>query len=438
MFRMTTPDSMQGSMISPAQVAPVRRPRVAVVQDGARNHYATPVALHRAAILECMFTDFFIKSGSVAGRISSLFKGLGFAMRANDRRCKELDMAMVVQSYWLTARQRIQRLHHEPSDVYYQRMAALTERHIMNHGFGPANALTGFVLNISHGLCAAARRQGLVTVADQMIAPTLVLRREAAIQSERWPGWEQPEPPEGFDRLRRCEQFTWDALDHITCSSDYVRLGLLEEGVPGGKTSVIHYPIDETSLVFQERRDHAAPVVVGFVGAVGLRKGAPYFFEVAKRFNPKEVRFVMVGPVHLNKWAVAKFAGHVEVMGGVPRSQVASWLRKFDIMLFPSTCEGSANALMEAMASGLPVVTSPNSGSVARHGREGFLAAHNDSDALTGYLRELVEDPQRRLEMGRAARQRCEQFNLDYYSRELSALFYRLVGSQPGSSARGQ
>ena len=425
-------------MVSPAQAASICRPRVAVVQDGARNHYATPIALHRAAILECMFTDFFIKSGSVADRVSALFKSMRFAMRANDRRCKELDMVTVVQSYWLTTRQRIQRLFHEPPDVYYQRVAELTEHYIMNHGFGNANALMGFVLNISHGLCAAAQRQGLVTVADQMIAPTPVLRREADIQAKRWPDWEQTKRSESFDRLRQYEQLTWNQLDHITCSSDYVRSGLLKEGVPGGKTSVIHYPIDEASLVLHDRRGRVGPVVVGFIGAVGLRKGAPYFFEVAKRFNPKEVRFVMVGPVQLNKWAIEKFAGHVEVMGGVPRSEVAGWLRQFDIMLFPSTCEGSAYALMEAMASGLPVVASPNSGSVARHGREGFIAAYDDIDALTGYLRELVEDPKRRLEMGRAARQRCEQFNLDYYSRELSALFYRLVGRQPTSSARGQ
>ena len=83
---------------------------------------------------------------------------------------------------------------------------------------------------------------------------------------------------------------------------------------------------------------------------------------------------------------------------------------------------------MEAMASGLPVVTSPNSGSVARHGQEGFIAPYDDIDALAGYVRQLVENPDRRLEMGRAAREYCGQFNLDYYSLELAAMFHRLVG----------
>lgn len=427
---MNTPDSMRAPFVSGGEARAIKVPRVAAVQDGARNHYAMPVALRRAGILERMFTDFFVKSGSGVDRLSSLLRSMGVAKRAGDRRCKELDTATVIQSYWLTARQRIERLRREPLDVHYERLGLLTEEWIVNHGFRSANALMGFVSHISHGLCAAARRQGLVTVADQIIAPIPVLHREAAIQAERWPGWEQAEHSEGFDRLRRCEELTWDALDHITCASDYVRRSLMEEGVPSEKVSVIHYPIDETSLAFHDRRNRTGPVVVGFIGAVGLRKGAPYFFEIARRFNPKEVRFVMVGPVHLQKWAVAKFGGHVEVIGGVPRSEVPEWARRMDIMLFPSTCEGSAFALMEAMSSGLPVVTSPNSGSLARHGQEGFIAAYDDIDALAEYVRELATDPERRQEIGRAARQRCEQFNLDYYSRELSALFHRLVGAR--------
>jgi glycosyltransferase involved in cell wall biosynthesis len=389
-----------------------------------------PVALHHAGILEGMFTDFFIKSGSGADRFFSLLKSMGIARHANDRRCKELDTATVMQSYRLTALQRIHRLRHKRLDENFQRVAALTEHWILNHGFGRANAVMGFIPSISPGICSVARQQGLVVVADQVIAPAVVLGRETAMQAKRWLGWEPPSPADGLKRLQHYEELTWSELDQVTCPSDYVREGLVQAGVPSSKISVIHYPIDENSFVFQDRQDRAGPVIVGFVGAVGLRKGAPYFFEIAKRFDPKRVRFVMVGPVYLKKWAVAKFAGHVEVVGGVPRSEVAEWVRRFDIMLFPSTCEGSAYALMEAMASGLTVVTSPNSGTVARHNQEGFIAAYDDINALARYVQELVENPNRRLEMGRAARKRYEECNLDSYSRELSAMFHRLVGAR--------
>jgi len=83
-------------------------------------------------------------------------------------------------------------------------------------------------------------------------------------------------------------------------------------------------------------------VLVGFVGAVGLRKGAPYFLEVARRSRGSTVRFVMVGPVQLPEAAIKRMSESVELVGRVPRNQAVAWLLKFDMLLFPSTCEGSA------------------------------------------------------------------------------------------------
>ena len=424
---------MNGSAISmeptthPASSRAPKLPRVAAVQDGARLHYGMPVALHRAGMLERIFTDGFIESHSANSFLFSWLKAVGISRRVNDRRCPELDGTTILQNRWLTIRERTHRFRCKSIEAHWEWLATLTERWILSQGFGEANALMGFIRNVSPGLCAAARRQGLVVVADQMIAPAAIECWEMDQQQKRWPGWEPLNPVDKLKRLKRYEELTWSELHHVTCASEYVRHGLIQEGVSPERISVIPYPIDENSFAFVDRQGRTVPVVVGFIGAVNLRKGAPYFFEVAKRFDPKMARFVMVGPVHLEKWAVAKFSGSVEVVGGVPRAEVAEWMRRFDIVLFPSTCEGSAGALMEAMASGLPIVTSPNSGTVARHGRECLVAAYDDVDALARYVQELVENPNRRLEMGRAAWKRSQEFNLNSYSRDLSALFHRLV-----------
>ena len=123
-----------------------------------------------------------------------------------------------------------------------------------------------------------------------------------------------------------------------------------------------------------ERQANRETITVGFVGSVGLRKGAPYFFEVAKRLASERVRFVMVGPILLDKQIINRYKGPVEIIGPVPWLDVGRWLERFDIFYFPSTCEGSAGAVNEAMASALPVVTTPNSGSTVRDGVEGYLS----------------------------------------------------------------
>jgi glycosyltransferase involved in cell wall biosynthesis len=169
-------------------------------------------------------------------------------------------------------------------------------------------------------------------------------------------------------------------------------------------------------------------VTVGFVGGVGLRKGAPYFFQAAKRFSPDRVKFVMLGGVQLNEKAVSENKGAVEIIPHAPRSEVAAWLAKFDLIYFPTTCEGSAYALMEAMATGLPIVTSPNSGTVARHDKEGYLCPYSDIDAAVGYIEKLASDENLRLDMGRAAAERYRAFDLANYVRQLQTLFRNLIG----------
>jgi len=97
----------------------------------------------------------------------------------------------------------------------------------------------------------------------------------------------------------------------------------------------------------------------------------------------------MVGPVHLRADVVARYRDVVQVVGPVPRAEVAGWLNRFDMLLFPTTCEGSAGSLMEAMAGGLPVVTSPNSGTVARDGVEEL-----GDDGRVEIPRALLDHPQ--------------------------------------------
>jgi glycosyltransferase involved in cell wall biosynthesis len=159
--------------------------------------------------------------------------------------------------------------------------------------------------------------------------------------------------------------------------------------------------------------------VVGFVGAVGLRKGAPYFLEIAKRLGNENLKFVMVGPVLLTETAARSMSRHVELAGRVARSQVADFLRRFDIFLFPSTCEGAAGAAMEAMALGLPVIASPNAGTSVRDGIDGLIRDYDDIDALAAAVQRLAGDAALRLQMGREARKRAETFHIDWYGRRL-------------------
>jgi glycosyltransferase involved in cell wall biosynthesis len=104
---------------------------------------------------------------------------------------------------------------------------------------------------------------------------------------------------------------------------------------------------------------------------------------------------------------------NVGMVGSLGEDGVAEALRDADAFLLPSVGEGEAwpVSLMEAMASGLPVVCSiiGSTPEMVSHGVEGFLVPQRDEPALAAAIRQLAEDPERRRRMGEAARARMER-----------------------------
>jgi glycosyltransferase involved in cell wall biosynthesis len=122
------------------------------------------------------------------------------------------------------------------------------------------------------------------------------------------------------------------------------------------------------------------------------------------------------------------------------RIQVAGWvtgpdkhrlLASADVFVLPSHAEGLSNAMLEAMAAGLPVIVT-RVGSlpdVVRDGVHGSLLDPGDIDALSGHMRALAADRQRREQLGRAAHERASAFDVERAVAELVAVMDDLAGS---------
>jgi glycosyltransferase involved in cell wall biosynthesis len=122
----------------------------------------------------------------------------------------------------------------------------------------------------------------------------------------------------------------------------------------------------------------------------------------------------------------------VTMPGAVDQERVRQALGSADVfVLTPRLTEdgdrdGIPNVLVEAMACGLPVVTTSAGGitELVRHGDSGLVTAPGDTPAIAGCLRRLVEDPSLRTDLGRAARRAVERdYDLEAAARALDALF---------------
>jgi len=103
----------------------------------------------------------------------------------------------------------------------------------------------------------------------------------------------------------------------------------------------------------------------------------------------------------------------------VPRSEMAAQYRWADIFLLPSLSEGSANVCFEALAAGLPVITTPNAGSVVRDGIEGFVVPIRSVDRIVAAIHKLTTDANLCEAMGRAAFTCAKHFSWAKYEEEL-------------------
>jgi len=96
-----------------------------------------------------------------------------------------------------------------------------------------------------------------------------------------------------------------------------------------------------------------------------------------------------------------------------------------DVFLLPSLCEGSATVCYEALAAGLPVITTPNAGSVVRDGVDGFIVPIRDAEAIAEKLDLLAKDRDLLAAMSANAVARSREFTLAKYSERLVATLTR-------------
>jgi len=126
--------------------------------------------------------------------------------------------------------------------------------------------------------------------------------------------------------------------------------------------------------------------------------------------------------------------------GSQSPERILEMLRESDVFLHSSVSEGISNAVLEAMACGLPVVVTDAGGmrEAVRDGIDGFVVPVRDVDAMAEALLKLARDPELRRRMGAAARQRVlEEFTLERQTRQWRELYEGLAGETAPRQGQG-
>lgn len=239
----------------------------------------------------------------------------------------------------------------------------------------------------------------------------------------------------GF-REALADLFAASALVH--CVSDAIVSDAIELDMAPAKARVIRPAVDPASFRPRTVGGADGPINVIGVGTLNWTKDYERALVAIRGAVDAgaDLRFDLIGDgpdrPHLRFTIDDLGLGdRVRLLGRRFPPEVAEALQRADIFLHTSCSEGISNAVLEAMATGLPVVTTDAGGmrEAVRGGVDGFVVPVRGTDAIAAALTLLAADPELRARMGESGRQRIEErFRLDQQVLDFVALLHEAAG----------
>jgi glycosyltransferase involved in cell wall biosynthesis len=207
----------------------------------------------------------------------------------------------------------------------------------------------------------------------------------------------------------------------VHCVSDQMAEIAVSLGADSSRIRVIRPAVDTMRFVPRVRAKNARPRVA-MIGSLMWRKGYEYALlavrTVLDRGIDIELAIAGEGPDRSHVEFMRSELGlesHVNFLGQFEEDAVLELLQSSDVFLHTSLSEGISNGAIEAMACGLPIVTTDVGGmpEAVQHGRHGLVVPPRDSYSLADALGQLLDSRDLRMEMGASGRSRAvEEFNV--------------------------
>jgi glycosyltransferase involved in cell wall biosynthesis len=224
-------------------------------------------------------------------------------------------------------------------------------------------------------------------------------------------------------------------MDHVFALSKYTRSQLAAK-VPQSRLS-LGWPGVDIDLFYPPESPPAGAYILAVGRFCDPRKNVRLLLKAYQRLRenlPDAPRLMLVGERPRSEdWAEAQrwgIANHVEVRARVKPEMLPSLYRQASLFVLSSNEEGLGIVILEAMASGLPVVSTSCGGpeTCVVEGETGYLTPVGDADALAGRMQMLLEDAGLRRRLGRAGREMVEtRFSTRTAGRPFLEVYDRLL-----------
>jgi glycosyltransferase involved in cell wall biosynthesis len=246
-------------------------------------------------------------------------------------------------------------------------------------------------------------------------------------------------------RLRRAVDRVFVESDKIVVLGRYW-VDVLAGWLPQSRAKIEVFPNATYSSTGENEPASDRRVRLTFLGELGRRKGTPQLMEALGRLADRSDWTATIagnGDVAETRASARRLgiADRVNIPGWLDPDATAQVLHRTDILVLPTFIENLPMIILEGFACGVPIITTPVSAitEVVDHERNGLLVPVGDIEALADAMRRLIEDPDLRLRLGRAAREdHARAYDIRGYAARLVKLWREVAISRKRSASESQ
>jgi glycosyltransferase involved in cell wall biosynthesis len=298
-----------------------------------------------------------------------------------------------------------------------QRRNQVFQKAVRNELIDRSEAIIGFDTS-SWIVAERAHSLGIPFYLDQSIGhPAKKVEVFAGLRS-RYPKWAE-DVVDKDSKYRQREVLEHKLSSKVVVASSFTRNSLIQNGVPAEKIVINPYGVGPG--FFQAKKRSRAPgekLRLLYLGFLGARKGLPFLIEVWNQHELHRYAEVwLAGPASPYAVEAVKQTPGMIYREKLPHREIPELIGACDVLLFPSFYEGFGQVILEAMASGLPVITTEATAGpdIIEHKSDGWLFSAGDPQGLVEAVMAYVQDHSLAGRMGERAREKAKSFSWESY-----------------------
>lgn len=224
-----------------------------------------------------------------------------------------------------------------------------------------------------------------------------------------------------FKKIKKIKIIEYEIADKILVLSHFVKNNMIKNGVPPFKIHIVNIGFDPKWFTLKKFyiSKTSSPLRIIYSGIITKRKGINLIAQVAKKFQNLAIEWVFVGTkgdaydcIHNMRNAT-----HIPFL---EHEQLVLQLHTSDLFVFPSYSDSWGMAVIEAMACGLPVIVSENTGAKDAVTIDcGFVIPIDDEDSLADKVLYFYNNRTEIERMGRNASKEAQKYSWDNYYKQV-------------------